>query len=563
MTGLTATANGFVRDPFPGNRVPTGRLDPNALRLMQLYPEPNQSGLQNNYVVNRNTTDDTHSFDVRVDHNFSGNDRLFARYSFSNNTKVRPSPFDGDADGGGFGEGNEDVRVHGFAASHTHMFSPTLINEARVGFSREHTNRLQPNGDDTSDLPGRYGILGVPQLAGNGGLPALRPSNLTQLGHDGWVVSERFSNTLQFSDNLTKVAKSHTFKGGYIYQDIFFGSTQPPHRARRVLLDGRYTSVVNNTDTSTARAQFLLQQVAASVARRRQLRRRDERHPRLAVRRRGRVQELSRRLRAGHAGASSPKLTVNARRAVGLLQPRTGTRSGAGQHGTRPAREVSDPGRVARQDAVGRASSTISAKDNIQLVYTDEFGSGLGPMPKSNIAPARSTPRYQLTSKQVLRARLRPVLRRVRKPRRQPEPRLQLSVPVHAAVSVAGRRATRTAWPDNSLVDLTARQRIVLDPVNVNANGLNMRGVEFDYKTPRYHNYNVMLQTELGSHHSVEAGYVGTRGRNLETFTSMNNIQVLLPHGHQPAAVCRVAGLPARFDPGADGGRQRTTIRCS
>ena len=79
---------------------------------------------------------------------------------------MRPSPFDGDADGGGFNEGDEKVRVHGFAASHTHMFSPTLINEARFGLSREHTNRLQPNGDDTSDLPGRYGILGMPQVDG-------------------------------------------------------------------------------------------------------------------------------------------------------------------------------------------------------------------------------------------------------------------------------------------------------------------------------------------------------------------------------------------------------------
>ena len=127
---------------------------PNALKLMQLYPAPNQPGLNNNYVVNRTNNDDTHAFDIRVDHNFSGNDRFFARYSFSDNHKVRPSPFDGDGDGGGFSEGDEKVRVNGFAASHTHMFSSTLINEARFGLSREHTNRLQPNGDDTSDLPG-------------------------------------------------------------------------------------------------------------------------------------------------------------------------------------------------------------------------------------------------------------------------------------------------------------------------------------------------------------------------------------------------------------------------
>ena len=90
---------------------------------MQLYPEPNQSGLNNNYTVNKTNTDDTHSFDVRVDHNFSMKDRFFARYSFSDNHKIRPSPFDGDADGGGFAEGDEKVRVGGFAASHTHMFA--------------------------------------------------------------------------------------------------------------------------------------------------------------------------------------------------------------------------------------------------------------------------------------------------------------------------------------------------------------------------------------------------------------------------------------------------------
>jgi Carboxypeptidase regulatory-like domain/TonB-dependent Receptor Plug Domain len=186
VTGSIAVRAGYVRDPFAGNQIPANRLDPNALRLMRLYPEPNQPGLNNNYVVNRSNTDDTHAFDIRVDHNFSGNDRMFARYSFSDNHKLRPPPFEGDADGGMFNEGDETVRVHGFAASHTHMFSNTLINEARFGLSREHTYRLQPNGDDTSNLPGRYGILGVPQLQGNGGLPALRPSNLQQLGHDGW-----------------------------------------------------------------------------------------------------------------------------------------------------------------------------------------------------------------------------------------------------------------------------------------------------------------------------------------------------------------------------------------
>jgi outer membrane receptor protein involved in Fe transport len=520
----------FVRDPFPGNRIPAGRLNADALRLFNLYPEPNQPGLQNNYVVNRNNTDDTHSFDVRVDHNFSGNDRVFARYSFSNNKKVRPSPFDGDADGGGFGEGDEDVRVHGFAASHTHMFSPTLINEARVGFSREHTNRLQPNGDDTSDLPGRYGILGVPQVAGNGGLPALRPSNLQQLGHDGWVVSERFSNTLQFSDNLTKVYKSHTFKTGYIYQDIFFGSTQPPYARGEYYWDGRYTSVVNQTDNSTARAQFLLQQIASNVAG--------------GVNFSGGMNDIRvspfgdvdafKSYHGAYAQDSwraTPKLTVNfGVRWDYFTREQEREAEQANMVPGPPARYLIPA--EWRDKPLSQSFVNNLAKDGIELVYTDEYGSGLGPVPKTNLAP-RLDAAYQLTSKQVVRAGYGLFYGAFEN--RGGNPSLGYNYPFQFTLQYQSQNAVDpNRLPDNSLVDLTARQRIVLDPVNVNANGLNMRGVEFDYKTPRYHNYNVMLQSELGSHHSVEVGYVGTRGRNLETFTGMNNVQVLLPTGLNP-----------------------------
>src|SRR5438093_883524 len=51
VTGIVATRAGFVRDAFPGNQIPASRINPNALKLMQLYPLPNLEGLNNNYVV--------------------------------------------------------------------------------------------------------------------------------------------------------------------------------------------------------------------------------------------------------------------------------------------------------------------------------------------------------------------------------------------------------------------------------------------------------------------------------------------------------------------------------
>jgi hypothetical protein len=530
ITGLAATRTGFVRDAFPGNQIPAGRLNANAVRLMQLYPEPNQPELNNNYVVNRTNTDDTHSFDIRVDHNFSGNDRFFARYSFSDNHKVRPPPFEGDGDGGGFNDGDETVRVNGFAASHTHMFSTTLINEARFGLSRERTNRLQPNGDDTSDLPGRYGILGVPQLSGNGGLPALRPSNLTQLGHDGWVVSERFSNTLQFSDNLTKVYKSHTFKGGYTYQDIFFGWTAPPYARGEYYWDGRYTSLVNQTDTSTARAHFLLAQIPARVP--------------------GGVDFLGgiHDIRVSPFGAVDSFKTYHGAyaqdswRVSANLTVNYGVRwdyfSREEEREAEQANMV--PGSPARYlipaawrtKPLSQSFVNNLARDGIELVYTDEFGSGLGTMPKNNLAP-RLDAAYRLGEKYVLRTGYGLFYGGFEN--RGGNPSLGYNYPFQfTLVYQAPNDVTPNRLGDGSLVGLDARERIVLDPVNVNANGLTLRGVEFDYKTPRYQNYNLTLQTEVLPNHSIEVGYVGTRGRNLETFTGMNNVNVLLPPGTNP-----------------------------
>ena len=118
VTGRTATGTGFVRDPFANNRIPASRLSPSAIKLMNLFPNENviQAGTQtNNYNTVRNLTDDANSFDVRIDHNFSEKDHIFGRYSWADIVRFRPAPFEGAADGGGYGDGNETVRTSGLA----------------------------------------------------------------------------------------------------------------------------------------------------------------------------------------------------------------------------------------------------------------------------------------------------------------------------------------------------------------------------------------------------------------------------------------------------------------
>jgi hypothetical protein len=255
----------YVRDPFAGNIIPANRLDPNAVKLLNLMPSPTQSGIVGNYTTNRGSTSDVNAFDIRVDQNFSASDQLFGRYSWSRSPTFVPGPFTGYADGGSFAAGDQHVDTQGAALSYTHMFGPTLINEARVGFSREHTSRVQPYGNDTSNIPAQFGIQGILQTPGNGGLPLLGIGGLSQLGPPDWLISDRFSNTVQFTENLTKIYRTHTFKGGVEIQQIAFPWEAPPYARGDFNFNGQFTSIPNKTDGSTGRAQFLLAPIASTV----------------------------------------------------------------------------------------------------------------------------------------------------------------------------------------------------------------------------------------------------------------------------------------------------------
>ncbi len=270
----TKLPNGqYIRQPFAGNILPASRLDANAIKLLNLYPEPTRSGLLNNFSVNRNNTTDVNAFDVRVDQYFSEKDQVFFRYSYSHSPSVFPGPFTGFADGGGFGQGDQTVGNQGAALSYTHSFGATLINEARAGFNREHTIRQQPYGGDTSDIPSQFGIPGVLQTSGNGGLPNIQLGDLSQLGSAEWLVSDRFSNTIQLTENLTKIYGSHTFKAGVEYQNITFPWIAPPYSRGEFDFHGTYTSIPGVTDGSVGAAQMLLTPMS-SVGRRSKLCRR-------------------------------------------------------------------------------------------------------------------------------------------------------------------------------------------------------------------------------------------------------------------------------------------------
>lgn len=200
----------LTKQPFLNNTIPAGRINPVGQRIAQLYPAPNLPGTGRNFVsspINKRRVD---QFSTRIDHRLSGKNSVYGRYSITDDYEL--DPFDlyaGITNLPGYGR-VEEQRTHNIALVDTHVFSPTLAGEFRIGYNRYYELRRQ---QDTSDVPGNLGIPGTTKNPTETGPPAIRVTGFDSLGK-AQLPSYRQSSTYQFNGALTKVHGSHTLKFG-------------------------------------------------------------------------------------------------------------------------------------------------------------------------------------------------------------------------------------------------------------------------------------------------------------------------------------------------------------
>ena len=66
--------------PFAGNIIPQNRIYAPAQAFLNLFPEPNQPELVNNYLTDQNLLCPYRSYLVKIDHNFNSNNRVSGKY---------------------------------------------------------------------------------------------------------------------------------------------------------------------------------------------------------------------------------------------------------------------------------------------------------------------------------------------------------------------------------------------------------------------------------------------------------------------------------------------------
>ena len=547
VTGLVATADGYVRDPFYQgslagvtdftsssatsllNILPANRLDANAIKLLSLYPSPTSGGLFNNYLAGTLSSDDNNQYGVRVDHDFSAEDTMFVRYNLSNRTNAFPGPYPGLADGQDNRPGSGTTKAQNWALSETHIFSSNLVNEARIGYSRLHDVRLQLKGEDITDIPSQFGIQGIPQVAENGGLPTIVIGGMHRMGTAEFLPSDKWSKTLQATDNLTRIMGRHTFKTGAEFQNIQFPMLTPPYSRGQFSYNGVFTSVVNKNDSSTGRAMFLLTPTASTVP--------------------GGIDNV---------GGMNQLLATNFRpfadfrrnyyaiyaqddwRTTSRLTLNFGLRWEYFDRPTEHYNAISNfiPGKDFQG---GTLLFPESRKGEVPQAYIDQLAlDGISFTPTSG-SPWQTSPNKDFGPRFgfAYRAKSNFVIRGGYAIFYGGTETLGLSAygansfPFLVESNFQNPNSTTPITPDNSIGLLeNGLLNVPLSAAGITKlSGIPLRGGQFNWKDASSQNFNLFLQYQLGKHTSFKAGYVGSQTRHELTTMSANTVATILPPG--------------------------------
>ncbi len=244
-TAVEAGAAGGFKTCNFSTQIPKGMLNPIAMFFMNSFPMPNyddplatcpmsstgQYKICDNFRGAVGSSNDPQNISIKIDHEISAKNRLFGEWLFNpdqyNNYRV---PWTGPtfpAASVGFGS-NYPFRMRNqiIALGDTYLFTPTLINEFRISFSRQFlgTNLNQPYPNSITDQNQ------VAQLMASVQMPT-QPYNPVPIwnidspgggfmtfGPQAFVNMDQAQEAYTAVENITEVLGKHTLKAGFMFR---------------------------------------------------------------------------------------------------------------------------------------------------------------------------------------------------------------------------------------------------------------------------------------------------------------------------------------------------------
>jgi len=256
--------------------IPSRLLNPNVQQLVQTYfpkisPQvtinPGNGRIADLFqtLVPGGSTRDLGT--LRIDHDLSDKNHVYGAYNAQASVGSTAPVFQPMT---GLGLRQRDIRDNTLSGSYVHMFSGTLINEARGGFNRENSithsnitlqNFLSSIGFDQTAIDAYAAVVGTSQLSTHG-YPFINfGSNFVTFGRNADRNTDRQTSQYlaTFGDTLTWVINKHNLKMG---ADVVRNVGQDGFVAGRGNPRG---SIVYSGKGVTPFANFLLGEPASKV----------------------------------------------------------------------------------------------------------------------------------------------------------------------------------------------------------------------------------------------------------------------------------------------------------
>ena len=271
---IGATNPQILRDPFPGNVIPSNLIDASVSSFLKKYvARPNmEEGMMgcgmtmngaptvvgagadcNNFVDVRNEHHITDQATFRFDYVISPRNSLSARYSFSSENGFMPQNLPG------FGAFHDNFSQHG-NISWNRVISPRIVNMASVAVSRLSMHRSSENSED-NDIVSELGISGV-GFGGKGayGAPWFNVQGYSGMG-DSFAATpmHAWDTVIEARDTLSAQVGRHSLKVGGSYRYYIWpmwGFFQ--NRGYYQFTNGFTTQTATADGTGSALASFLL-----------------------------------------------------------------------------------------------------------------------------------------------------------------------------------------------------------------------------------------------------------------------------------------------------------------
>jgi hypothetical protein len=230
--------------PFPGNTIPSSRLDPVAQKWLQFWPAPNLTNppinsangrALYNYATTVRGYDNMDQENTRIDQTLTSKDQIWGSFTHDNRPHIAPGvmPYSGN----NWPLGDDLLQI-----TETHTFAPQVVNEGRFGYNRGKTYLVGLGALTTNFARDVFGFQNTSPNPFDFGVPDAGVAGFTSPGSPSESIGA-LDQDFQWVDNLSIVSGQHNIKLGvnYIHEKFYqitdFGGVPSFN------FSGRYTQI--------------------------------------------------------------------------------------------------------------------------------------------------------------------------------------------------------------------------------------------------------------------------------------------------------------------------------